>query len=78
MQERQRPLMVAVADRANDDWDDVRQREAEALAEVGVAKRRIALTLPLHSEIRAHLLHSADRYLRASAEELQLHLQLAN
>lgn len=39
------------------------EKEVEALAQVGAEARRVALTLPDESEIRAHLLRAATGYL---------------
>lgn len=41
------------------------EKEAEALGRVGAEARRVALTLPDESEIRAHLLRAATGYLVA-------------
>jgi hypothetical protein len=42
---------------------DLIEKEVEALARVGAELRRVALTLPDDSDIRAHLLRAATGYL---------------
>lgn len=71
---RQDPLLQIVQE---DRFDNVRDREAQAMNGAAHDLRSWALTLPPDSEIRALLLRSAGRYVAASAGELGPHLRLA-
>lgn len=57
--------------------EDLREMEAAAMGRAAEALEREAVMLPVHSEIRALFLRSANRYVAAIGQESRLRLRQA-
>ncbi len=71
-----RPLVQVLEGGGHENVSMVEQ-ETAVLAELAAVERRLALTLPSHSLIRAHLLRAATGHSLARSQALGLDLRLA-